>query len=87
MGAQMMKRLARGIAGLAALVAAPAMAADMPVKYVAPRPIFSWTGCYIGVHVGAGWQVSDFAGGNVAASGVGAVAALRPAAICNGGSS
>jgi outer membrane immunogenic protein len=81
MGAQMMKRLARGIAGLAALVAAPAMAADMPVKYVAPPPIFSWTGCYIGVHVGAGWQVSDFAGGNVAASGVGAVGGAQ--AGCN----
>jgi outer membrane immunogenic protein len=70
-----MKKFAYGIIGLAALVATPAMAADIPVKYVpaAPPPIFSWTGCYIGVHVGAGWHVSDFAGGNVAASGVGAV--------------
>jgi outer membrane immunogenic protein len=50
------------IVGLAALAAAPAMAADMPVKYVppAPPPVFSWSGCYVGVHVGAGWQVSSF---------------------------
>jgi outer membrane immunogenic protein len=30
-----------------------------------PPPVFSWTGCYIGVHVGAGWQVSNFTGGEV----------------------
>jgi len=32
-------------------------AADMAVKsrpYVAPAPVFTWTGCYIGGHVGAG---------------------------------
>jgi outer membrane immunogenic protein len=57
-----MKKLASMIAGLAALAAAPAMAADMPVKYVppAPPPVFSWSGCYVGLHVGAGWQVSSF---------------------------
>ena len=73
-----MKKLASAIVALAALAASPAMAADMPVKYVppAPPPVFSWSGCYIGVHVGAGWQVSSFAGGessggSVPASGVG----------------
>jgi outer membrane immunogenic protein len=70
-----MKRIASMIVGLAALAAAPAMAADMPVKYVppAPPPVFSWSGCYIGVHVGAGWQASSFVEVNqqVAASGVG----------------
>src|SRR5258705_13359664 len=71
MGA-MVKKIALRLVGLASLIAAPAMAAHMPVKYVAPPPVFSWTGCYIGVHVGAGWQVSDFVGGN-AESGVGAV--------------
>jgi outer membrane immunogenic protein len=57
-----MKRIASMLVGLAALAAAPAMAADMPVKYVppAPPPVFSWSGCYVGVHVGAGWQVSSF---------------------------
>src|SRR5689334_19000592 len=34
-----------------------ASAADLAVKatpYVAPAPIFSWTGCYVGAHAGAG---------------------------------
>ncbi len=34
-----------------------AQAADMPMKampYAAPAPVFSWTGCYLGVHAGAG---------------------------------
>jgi len=74
------KKIALRLVGLASLIAGPAMAADMPVKYVAPPPVFSWTGCYIGVHVGAGWQVSDFVGGN-AESGVGAVGGAQ--AGCN----
>jgi outer membrane immunogenic protein len=44
-------------ASFVVLGAASAMAADMPMKaapYVAPVPVFSWTGCYIGVHAGAG---------------------------------
>jgi len=53
----------------------------IPVKYVPRhRRDLQLDRCYIGVHVGAGWHVSDFAGGNVAASGVGAVA--RPSG-CN----
>jgi outer membrane immunogenic protein len=38
-----------------AITATPAFAADMPVKAPvrpAPVPVFSWTGCYIGGHVG-----------------------------------
>jgi outer membrane immunogenic protein len=34
-----------------------ASAADLPLKaipYAAPAPVFSWTGCYVGVHAGAG---------------------------------
>jgi len=34
-----------------------ASAADLAVKampYAAPAPVFSWTGCYVGVHAGAG---------------------------------
>jgi len=66
-----MKSLVLGLAALAALVAAPANAADMAVKtpvYVAPA--FSWTGCYIGVHGGGGWQSSSYTNNN-SASGVG----------------
>jgi outer membrane immunogenic protein len=55
----MMKKILGGLV-LSALVAAPAMAADMrmPVK-AAPMvaAVHSWTGCYIGGHVG-------FAGGD-----------------------
>jgi outer membrane immunogenic protein len=42
---------------LAAMVAGPAMAADMPLKAPPPIPVFSWTGCYIGIQGGykTGW--------------------------------
>lgn len=55
-----MIRLLGGIA-ISALLAAPAFAADMPVK-AAPAPaaaVFSWTGCYIGVQWGIGVLKSD----------------------------
>jgi outer membrane immunogenic protein len=39
--------------------AAPAIAADMPMKApvykVAPAPTVSWTGCYVGGNLGYGW--------------------------------
>jgi outer membrane immunogenic protein len=39
---------------MAALISAPAIAADMPVKYKAPPPpVYTWTGCYAGV--AGGW--------------------------------
>jgi outer membrane immunogenic protein len=50
---------ARSIA-LAALVAAPALAAEMPIKTPAPKePVFirnNWTGFYIGLQGGGGWS-------------------------------
>jgi outer membrane immunogenic protein len=75
-----MKKLASSILGLTALLAAPAMAADFAVKAVAPPPVFNWTGCYLGVHVGGGWQASDFTSQAVA-SGVGALGGAQ--AGCN----
>jgi outer membrane immunogenic protein len=53
-----MKKILGGLV-VSALLAAPAMAADMrmPVK-AAPAPIvtmYSWTGCYIGGHAGYAW--------------------------------
>ena len=70
-----MKNYLLGGIALPAMLVAPAMAADMPVKYVppAPPPVFSWSGCYIGLHVGAGWQASGFVEVNqqVSVSGVG----------------
>jgi outer membrane immunogenic protein len=55
-----------------------ANAADMPVKgpvYGPLPPVFTWDGCYIGLHAGGGWQTSSFADderrGGSAPSGVG----------------
>lgn len=50
-----------------ALLAAPAMAADlparMPVKAPPPVPVYSWTGFYIGGNVGHSWgRANDSAG-------------------------
>ena len=50
-----MKKLLLGIVALAAASAAPAVAADMPIK---ARPVvaaFSWQGCYFGIQGGANW--------------------------------
>jgi outer membrane immunogenic protein len=60
----MKKILVAGIAA-AASCGAPALAADLPVKaparaYVAPAPVFTWTGCYIGANVGGGWSHKSF---------------------------
>ncbi len=49
-----------GVAGVALMAGGTAQAADlrMPVKAapaVAPAPYFSWTGCYVGPHLGWGW--------------------------------
>ncbi len=55
-----MNRLLTVTAALLALgLSVPAKAADMPVKYVAPAPVFTWTGCYVGVHVGYKWGKSS----------------------------
>jgi outer membrane immunogenic protein len=51
----MKKFLLAGMA-LAAMVAGPAKAADMPLKAPPPPPaVFSWTGCYIGIEGGGAW--------------------------------
>jgi outer membrane immunogenic protein len=50
----------------ALVFAGPVFAADMPVRMPtkAPPPIaavpYAWTGCYVGGHVGAGWDRSSF---------------------------
>jgi outer membrane immunogenic protein len=57
-----MKSFVRGALAIALLgsVAAPAMAADLPSRkeapvYVAPAPVFSWTGFYVGAEFGGQW--------------------------------
>jgi outer membrane immunogenic protein len=61
-----MKQILLATASVLALAASgPAMSADlrMPVKAppIAPVPVFSWTGCYIGGHIGGGWGRKTFA--------------------------
>jgi len=66
----MKKLLLAGVAGIALAVGAPANAADLGPRptykappVVAPVPIFTWTGCYIGGHIGGGWGRKHFEGG------------------------
>jgi len=57
-----MKKLLLSGAALAALVAGPAVAADLAVpiyKGPPPIPMFSWTGCYIGGSVGGGYAWTE----------------------------
>src|SRR5215471_18802464 len=64
-GGSSMKKIVLATLALAALTAAPAMAADLAVKapmYKAPPPIpvFSWTGCYIGGNIGGVWAHKEW---------------------------
>src|SRR5712691_8089004 len=53
-----MKKFLLGSMALAAMIAGPAMAADMPVKYKAPPPVvvYDWSGAYIGFSIGGMWN-------------------------------
>ena len=57
-----MKKLLLGSVALAALVAGPTMAADVPVKarpLPPPPPVYNWTGFYIGANAGGAWGTFD----------------------------
>ena len=61
-----MKKLLLGSIVLAAVIAGPAIAAEMsvkaPVKAVAPPPaVYDWSGIYFGVHAGYAWSTFDAA--------------------------
>ncbi len=59
----MKKILLSGVALIALFAAAPANAADVPVRgpiYKAhPAPVFNWTGFYFGGHLGYGFSSTD----------------------------
>ena len=57
----MRKSLLVPVAILLSSIAGPALAADLPIgmPLVAPVPVFSWTSCYLGGHVGGGWSSED----------------------------
>jgi opacity protein-like surface antigen len=55
----MKKLLAAHLAAFAVTWAGAASAADLAVKAPVPVTAFNWTGCYIGVHVGAGFAKKD----------------------------
>jgi outer membrane immunogenic protein len=54
-----MKKSLLGLAAIGALIATPAMAADMPLPVKAPPApppvVASWTGFYLGIEGGGGW--------------------------------
>jgi len=57
-----MRRLFVALLATGALSVA-AQAADMPVKAPyrpAPVMLYNWTGCYIGAHIGAGWNRTEW---------------------------
>jgi len=53
-----MNRLTTCVTAIAALIASPAFAADMAVKAPPPAlvPVYNWTGWYVGLNAGDGWQ-------------------------------
>jgi outer membrane immunogenic protein len=56
----MRRLLIANLAAAAMTMAGPALAADFPVKTPAPfAERFSWTGCYLGGHVGGAWARKD----------------------------
>jgi opacity protein-like surface antigen len=50
----MRKELFAEAAALLVMLTAPAIAADLPLKAEPVIPRFSWTGCYLGGHIGGG---------------------------------
>lgn len=58
-----MKKSILGLVAIGALIAAPAMAADLRMPVKAPpapiAPVYSWTGFYIGGSVGGVWDTVD----------------------------
>jgi outer membrane immunogenic protein len=55
-----MKKFLLSSVGLAAMLAGPAMAADMPVAAPPPPPVlYDWSGAYVGANIGGTWYDVD----------------------------
>jgi outer membrane immunogenic protein len=66
-----MRKAAFGFVAVAAMIGTPALAADMPVKASpAPAPVYSWTGWYVGLNAGGGWQNTTIDNGVTSNSGI-----------------
>ena len=64
-----MKLVAFGVAAVAALLGTPAFAADIVFPSPPPSPPgWSFTGCYIGANIGAGWGASNVSWTNISDS-------------------
>src|SRR5262249_9041631 len=72
---RIMKKLMLATLGLAVLTAAPALAADLPIRKAPPPPpvyVFNWTGCYLGGNLGGLWvnkEITGPFGGSLSADG------------------
>jgi outer membrane immunogenic protein len=75
-------KLATVIAAIA-LIGTPAFAADMavkmPVKAPPPAPVYSWTGWYVGLNAGGGWQTTTIDNSVISNSTLSGGEALIPA--------
>jgi outer membrane immunogenic protein len=81
-----MKKILRANAALAAMVAGPAVAADMPVKALpaAPLTFYDWSGAYVGFNAGDTWYDSNRHFPTPGAGGFG-VAGVNPDFSTSGG--
>jgi outer membrane immunogenic protein len=61
-GVIMKKILGLALAGALSVAALPAVAADYPLK-APPPPLWTWTGFYVGVQAGAGWDHTRWTNG------------------------
>jgi outer membrane immunogenic protein len=60
----------------------PAMAADMPLKFLPPpAPVYNWTGCYVGGNLGGIWRDTDNVLVGIVDGGSGVGAAVTAGAI------
>jgi outer membrane immunogenic protein len=86
-----MKKVAFGIATVAALIGTPALAADLGrPAYKAPpplpAPVYSWTGWYVGGNVGGHWGTDKITtttdtGGGFGPAGAAAIDAASPTSL------